>query len=202
MSAPIASETRSPFSAQGDQHVLGGRPEPGSDQEGAELVAVQGGGVRLVVQPRSADVRGRGVVEEFFLDGVLVEPGDGAQPPGDGGAGAAAGLQFAGERLDVGAADREQGQGTCPAPAAELAQVERAGLAGQAAVPGQEPGEREPLGIGEGRLDRDEGSGRGRGGHQGTSRDSRDLEGRGRRSQRQTMPATYDPAENELCHDP
>ena len=33
---------------------------------------------------------GRGVLEEFFFDGVLVEAGDGAQPPGDGGAGAAA----------------------------------------------------------------------------------------------------------------
>jgi hypothetical protein len=45
------------------------------------------------------------VVEERFLDGVLVEPGDGAQPAGDGGAGA--GFQFAGEGLDVGAADGE-----------------------------------------------------------------------------------------------
>jgi hypothetical protein len=30
---------------QGDQRVLGGRAEPGGDQDGAELVAVQGGGV-------------------------------------------------------------------------------------------------------------------------------------------------------------
>jgi hypothetical protein len=64
-----------------------------------------------------------------------------------------------------------------PAPAGELAQVEGVGVAGQAAVPGQEPGEREPLGTGEGRLDDDEGGGRSRGGHQGTSRNSRDLEG-------------------------
>jgi len=67
---------------QGDQRVLGGRPEPGGDQERAELVAVQGGGVRLVVQPRSADVRGRGMLEEFFLDGVPVKPGDGAKAAG------------------------------------------------------------------------------------------------------------------------
>jgi hypothetical protein len=33
------------------------------------------------------------------------------------------------------------------------------GPAGQAAVPGQEPGEGEPFGVGEGGLDRDEGSG-------------------------------------------
>ena len=135
------------------QRVLGGRAEPGGDQERAELVAVQGGGVRLVVQPGPADVRGRGVVEELFLDGVLVEPGDGAQPPGDGGAGTAAGFQLAGEGLDVGAADREQRQRAGAAPGGELAQVQGVGLAGQAAVPGQEAGEREPLGLGEYRLD-------------------------------------------------
>jgi hypothetical protein len=48
------------------------------------------------------------VVEELFLDGVLVEPGDGGQPMGDGGASPPAGLELAGEGLDVGAADREQ----------------------------------------------------------------------------------------------
>jgi hypothetical protein len=48
---------------QGDQRVLGGRPEPGGDQEGAELIAVQGGGVRLIVQPGSPDVRGRGMIQ-------------------------------------------------------------------------------------------------------------------------------------------
>jgi hypothetical protein len=95
------------------------------------------------------------VLDEFFLDGVPVEPGDGAYPPGDGGA--AFGFQVAGEGLDVGAADREQGQGAGAAPGGELAQVQGAGLAGQAAVPGQEPGEREPLGLGEDRLDGDEG---------------------------------------------
>jgi len=56
---------------QGDQRVLGRRPEPGGDQERAELVAVQGGRVRFVVQPGTADVRRRRVVQEFFLDGVL-----------------------------------------------------------------------------------------------------------------------------------
>jgi hypothetical protein len=72
--------------------------------------------MRLVIQPRPADVRGRGVIEKLFLDRVLVEPGDGAQPPGDGGAGPAAGFQFPGEGLDVGAADREQ---RCPWPGRE-----------------------------------------------------------------------------------
>jgi hypothetical protein len=68
---------------------------------------------------------GRGVVEEFFLDGVLVEPGDGAQPPGDGGAGPAPGFQFPGEGLDVSATEREKRKGPGPAPAGELAQVEQ-----------------------------------------------------------------------------
>jgi hypothetical protein len=36
---------------------------------------------------------GWGVLDEFFLDGVAVEPGDGAQPPGDRGPGTAPGFQ-------------------------------------------------------------------------------------------------------------
>lgn len=44
------------------------------------LVAVQPGGVRLVVQPRPAEVRGRGTIEQLFLGGVAVEPRHGAQP--------------------------------------------------------------------------------------------------------------------------
>jgi hypothetical protein len=90
------------------------------------------------------------------LDRVLVEPRDGGQPPGDGGACAAPGLQVTGEGLDVGAADGEQGNGAGPAPGGELAQVECVGLAGQAAVSGQESGEGESLGVGEGGLDRGE----------------------------------------------
>jgi hypothetical protein len=157
MSAPVASDTRSPFRAsRGDQRVFGGRAEPGGDQKGAELVAVQGGGVRLVIQPGTAHVRGGRVVEELFLDGVPVEPGDGAQSPGHGCAGPPECFQFAGEGLDVGAAHREQRQRPATAPAGELAQVESVGLAGQAAVPGQEPSEGQPLCAGERRLDGDE----------------------------------------------
>jgi hypothetical protein len=109
---------------QGDQRVLERRAEPGGDQQGAEFVAVQGDGMRLVVDPRPANVGGWGVLEKFFFDGVPVEPGDGAQPPGDGGAGAASGFEIAGKGLDVGAADGEQVQGTDAAPGGELAQVQ------------------------------------------------------------------------------
>jgi hypothetical protein len=59
----------------------------------------------------------------------------------------------------------EQCQGAGAAPGGELAQVQGVGLAGQPAVPGQEPGEGEPFGIGEGRLDRGEGGGSGSCGH-------------------------------------
>jgi hypothetical protein len=117
------------------------------------------------------------VVEEFLFDGVLVEPGDGAQPPGHGGPRTAFRLHLAGEGLDVGPTDGEQGQGPGTAPGGELAQVQGVGLTGQAAVTGQVPGEREPLGIGESRLDGDEGGGRDRGGHRDTSADGQDLQG-------------------------
>jgi hypothetical protein len=43
---------------QGDQRMLGRRPESGGDQQRAEFGAVQGDGVGLVVHPRTADVRG------------------------------------------------------------------------------------------------------------------------------------------------
>ena len=94
-------------------------------------------------------MRGRGPVQELFLDGVPVEPGDGGQPPGDGGAGATHRFELSGEGLDVGAADGEQREVAGAAPAGELAQVQHVGFTGQAAVPGQEPGEGDPLGIGE-----------------------------------------------------
>jgi hypothetical protein len=68
----------------------------------------------LIVHPGTADVGGRGVIQEFLFDRVLVEPGDGGQPPGDGRAGAAPGLEFPGEAFDVCAADREQRQGSGP----------------------------------------------------------------------------------------
>jgi hypothetical protein len=63
--------------------------------------------LRLVIQPGSPHVGGRGMVQELFFDGVLIEPGDGGQPSGDGSAGAASGFQVSGESFDIGAADGE-----------------------------------------------------------------------------------------------
>jgi len=94
--------------------------------------------MRLIIHPRPPDMGCWRVLEEFLFNGVLEEPGDGGQPPGHGGAGAASGFQLAGEALDVAAADSEQDEGAGTAPSSELAQVECVGLAGQAAVPGQE----------------------------------------------------------------
>jgi hypothetical protein len=103
------------------------------------LVAVQAGGVRLVVQPRPPHMRRGRVSEQFFLDGVAVEPGDRAQAAGDGGPGPATGFQVPGEELDISAPGLEEVQLVLLAPAGELAQVQLVRLPGQAAVPGQEP---------------------------------------------------------------
>ena len=96
---------------QRHQGVIAWRGQAGGDQDGAELVAVEVGDVGLVVDPRSADVHRRGVLDDAFLFGVAVEPDDRAQPAGDGGAGLAAVFEVAGEALDVDAADVEQAGG-------------------------------------------------------------------------------------------
>jgi|SRR5215471_7616603 len=75
------------------------------------------------------------MLEQAFLDGVPVEPGDRAQPAGDSGPGPAAGLQVAGETLDVGPAGLEQVQVVQLAPGSELPQVQRVGLPRQRAGP-------------------------------------------------------------------
>jgi hypothetical protein len=78
------------------------------------------------------------MIKQVFLHRIPVEPGNGAEPPGDGGPGAAAGLQVAGEALDVGAAGLEEAQVVLVAPAGVLPQVQLVRFAGQAAVAGQE----------------------------------------------------------------
>jgi hypothetical protein len=54
--------------------MLKWRAEPGGHQQGSQFVAVQGGDMGLVVQPRPPDMRSREMVQELFLDRVLVEP--------------------------------------------------------------------------------------------------------------------------------
>jgi hypothetical protein len=135
-----------------DQRVLLCRTQPGGDKQSAQFVAVQRRGVGLVVQPGPADVRGRRVIQEFFLDGVPVEAGDGAQPAGDGGPGLAARFHVTAESLDVGSPRGEQVQPVLGTPGGELAQVEGVGIAGQAAVSGQETSQRLLLTHGEQRI--------------------------------------------------
>jgi hypothetical protein len=73
--------------------VLGRQPETGRDQQRAKLVAVQPDGMRLVVQAWPPDMGGRRMVQQVFLHRIPVEPGDGAQPPGDSGPSASASFQ-------------------------------------------------------------------------------------------------------------
>ncbi len=117
---------------QGDQRVLGGGAEPGSDEQGSDFVAVQADGVGFIVGPRPADVGCRGMVEQVFLDRVPVQAGDGGQPAGDGGAGPSGSFEVAGEQLDVSTARREQAQLPLAAPGGELAQIQRVSLPGHA----------------------------------------------------------------------
>jgi hypothetical protein len=150
---------------QGDERVLGGLAEPGGDQQRAELVAVQPSGMGLVVRAGTADMSGRGMLEQVFFDGVPVEPGDGAQPAGDGDPCPAAGFHIPGEALNIGAAGLEQAQVVLLAPAGVLAQVQRVRLTGQAGVTGQEPSHGEPFRFSERRLNGGKRGGCGRGGH-------------------------------------
>jgi len=119
--------------------VLGWAAEAGGYEEGADLVAVQAGGVGLVVEAGAANVDSWGAVQDAVLFGVAVEPGDRGQPSGDGGPGPAQLLEVAGEALDVGTADIEQAQVAALAPGDELAQVEGVGVTGQSSVAAKKP---------------------------------------------------------------
>ena len=116
--------------------MLGGLTEPGGNQQRAQLVAVQTGGMRLIIEPGTADMSGWGMIQQVFLHRVPVEPCHGAQPPGDRGPGATAGLQVAGETLNVRTAGPKQAQVMLLATARVLTQVQLVCFAGQAAIAG------------------------------------------------------------------
>jgi hypothetical protein len=61
-----------------DQCVISGAGQPGGDQQGTDFVAVQAGGVGLVVQAGSAHMSRRRHRDQAFLFGVPVEAGHGA----------------------------------------------------------------------------------------------------------------------------
>ena len=115
-------------------------PETGGDQHLAEFVVVQPGGVLLVVQPGVQDVSGRRTVKQVFFYRIPAESGDPAQPAGDRRPGLAFGFQVTGEALDVSTTALEQADVALAAPGGVLPQDQRAGVADQARVAGQEPG--------------------------------------------------------------
>jgi len=82
--------------------------EARGDQQRTQLVAVQPGGVGLVIQTRTADVHRRGMVQQFFLDGVLVEPGNRGQAAGGSRSCAAPRLEISREALDIGPTGLEE----------------------------------------------------------------------------------------------
>jgi hypothetical protein len=88
-----------------------------------------------------------GAFQQTLLLGVAVEADDGAQPASDRRASTAASREVAGETLDVGPAHSEQTQVVLLAPGDELSQIQRVGIAGQAAVAGQERSQRVPLAV-------------------------------------------------------
>ena len=92
------------------------------------------------------------MLDHAFLFGVAVAPDDRAQPAGDGGTSLAAVFEVAGEALDDDPAHVEQTVVVLPAPSGELPQVQAVGVAGVAAVAGQESEHRHPLDVGQHRL--------------------------------------------------
>ena len=103
---------------QAEQRMVAGVAEPGGDEHGADLVAVEAGGVRLVVEARAAHVHRGRHRDEAFLFGVAVEARDRAQPARDRGPSPTERLEVTGERLDVGATRTEQRDPTFGAPCA------------------------------------------------------------------------------------
>jgi hypothetical protein len=88
--------------------VFGEAAQPGSDEQGADLVAVQPDGVGLIVQAGPADMDRRGMIEEILLHGIAVEAGDRAQPTSDRGVSWPSLLQCPGVGLDICTTRREQ----------------------------------------------------------------------------------------------
>jgi hypothetical protein len=74
-------------SKERDEGMVAGVAESGGDEHGGDLVTVEAGRVRFVIQTGSSDVHRGRYRDESFLFGVAVEAGDRAQPPRDRGPG-------------------------------------------------------------------------------------------------------------------
>jgi hypothetical protein len=150
---------------QGDERVLGRRRQSGGDEQRTDVVAVQTGGVGLVVKARAPNMSRWRPLQHAFLFGVAVEARHRAQAACDRRSGTPSSLEVPTEALDVSPAHGEQAQMMLLAPGDELAQIQGVGLAGQAAVAGKERRQRVPLGVGERRVDDRNTSRRSCGGH-------------------------------------
>ena len=138
---------------QADEGVLPRRGQPSSHEEGADLVAIQAGGMRLVVQSGPADMGRRRPLEQALLFGVAVETRDRAEATSDSCSSAPTRFEVAGEALDVSPPGAEQAQVVLGAPGDELAQVKGIGLTGQSSVAGKVRRQRVPLSVGEHQVD-------------------------------------------------
>ena len=118
-------------------------PSPAATSRAPTSPEVQADGVGLVVDAGTAHVYRWGVGDEAFLFGVAVEAGHGAQPPGDRRCRPAVRLESPAEGLDVAAVRLEQLEVPSAAERHELAQVEGVGVAGEAPVAAEEPGQRD-----------------------------------------------------------
>jgi hypothetical protein len=143
--AALAGDGQGPvtaFGAQGPDIRAGGfeDPQPVQGQQRDQRMLwrwPKAGGDSQPSRGRRSDRR---TVKQVFIYRVPVEPGDRALPAGDRRPGPAFGFQVTGEALDVSTAALEQADVALAAPGGVLPQDQRAGLADQARVVGQEPG--------------------------------------------------------------
>ena len=131
-----------PHAVQGqqrDEGVIASRSQPGLDEQGAELVAVQAQRPRLGVDLGAPDVGGRIPGQESFEVAVAVEAAQRRQAAGHRGAHPTVRFHGAGEHPQTSAAHLQQAEPVVGAPGSEQTQIGRVADPGVAGVVGQEP---------------------------------------------------------------
>jgi hypothetical protein len=157
MSAPRGfADPQSVEREQRGQGVVPSRAKAGLDVEGAELVAIQSQGPRLVVDLGAAHVERRVAVDELFLFAVSDERRQGRQPPAHRGPHPSVLFHPTGEQLQVRSTHGEQGERPLPTPRGEQPKIGGVAAAGAPDVTGQEPGDRDSFGSGRRILNDDE----------------------------------------------
>jgi hypothetical protein len=115
-----------------------GRALPGHREHGAELVAVQAGGLAVVGDLGPAHVSDGRAHQHALVNGVLVEAGQRGQTPRDGRGRPPGRLELAGVQLDMHAGRLQDCEVVSGAPAPPVGQVATVGGAGVPGVAGQE----------------------------------------------------------------